>query len=150
MRVVIQRVSKASVSIANEKISEIGKGLLILAGFEAEDDEADLEWMAGKIVSMRIFGDDSGKMNLSVLEINGEIMIISQFTLHAMTQKGNRPSFIRAAKPEIAIPLYEKFIQIIENKNVNPIKTGVFGSDMKVELVNDGPVTIFIDSKKRE
>jgi D-tyrosyl-tRNA(Tyr) deacylase len=150
MRVVIQRVSKASVSIANEKISEIGKGLLILAGFEAEDNEEDLDWVAGKIVSMRIFGDETGKMNLSVLENKGEIMIISQFTLHAMTKKGNRPSFIRAARPETAIPLYEKFIQLVESKINIRVKTGNFGADMKVNLTNDGPVTIVMDSKNRE
>jgi D-tyrosyl-tRNA(Tyr) deacylase len=150
MRVVIQRVSKASVSIANEKISEIGKGLLILAGFEAEDNEEDLDWVAGKIVSMRIFADETGKMNLSVLENKGEIMIISQFTLHAMTKKGNRPSFIRAARPETAIPLYEKFIQLVESKINIRVKTGNFGADMKVNLTNDGPVTIVMDSKNRE
>jgi len=150
MRVVIQRVSKASVSIDNSVHSSIGQGLLILLGIEEEDEENDVEWLAGKIVSQRIFGDTEGKMNLSVKEINGEILVISQFTLHASTKKGNRPSFIKAARPEKAIPLYGNFIKKLSSELGKDCKSGVFGADMKVELINDGPVTIVMDSKVKE
>ncbi len=150
MRVVIQRVSKASVEINGSIKSETGKGLLVLLGIEEADNTEDIEWLCGKICRLRIFGDEKGVMNLSVQEINGEILFISQFTLHASTKKGNRPSYIKAAKPDIAIPLYESFITYLEKEFGKPVKTGEFGADMKVSLINDGPVTIIIDSKNRE
>ncbi|HRG89490.1 MAG TPA: D-aminoacyl-tRNA deacylase [Chitinophagales bacterium] len=150
MRVTIQRVSEASVTIEGEIKSSIGQGLLVLAGFEEADTTEDLEWMSGKIVNLRIFQDENGQMNLSVKDISGEVILVSQFTLHALTKKGNRPSFIRAAKPDVAIPLYEKFVTQVTNDLGKPIGTGQFGADMKVALVNDGPVTINIDSKNRE
>jgi D-tyrosyl-tRNA(Tyr) deacylase len=146
MKVVIQRVSEASVTIEGEIHGKISKGLMLLVGFEAEDSREDLDWMAGKILNMRIFSDEEGKMNLSLLDIKGELMIVSQFTLHASTKKGNRPSFIRAAKPDLAIPLYESFISLLDNQTESQVQTGKFGADMKVALVNDGPVTIVIDS----
>ena len=150
MRVTIQRVSEASVTIGGTIKSSISEGLLILAGFEEEDGNEDLEWTAAKVVNLRIFTDDNDLMNLSIKDINGDIIIVSQFTLHAMTKKGNRPSFIRAAKPESAIPLYEKFIFLVGKELGKNVHTGEFGADMKVALVNDGPVTINIDSKNRE
>ncbi len=150
MRVVLQRVTEASVEIVNRIHSQIGKGILVLACWEETDTEEDLTWMAGKISRLRIFDDENGVMNLSVQEINGEILLVSQFTLYASTKKGNRPSYIRAAKPDISIPLYEKFIEILSKEINNEIRTGVFGAEMKVSLVNDGPVTIIIDSKNKE
>ena len=149
MKVIIQRVSKASVTIDNKIKSKIGAGLLILLGIEELDTKEDIDWLCGKITKLRIFGDENGAMNLSIKDIDGDIILVSQFTLHASTKKGNRPSFIKAAKPEIAIPLYKQFILQIEKEIEKPIQTGVFGADMKVELVNDGPVTIIIDSKNR-
>jgi D-tyrosyl-tRNA(Tyr) deacylase len=150
MRATIQRVSEASVTIEGKIKSSIGKGLLVLAGFEEADTPEDLEWMSGKIVNLRIFQDENEQMNLCVKDVGGDIIIVSQFTLHAMTKKGNRPSFIRAAKPDIAIPFYEKFVALMERDLGKPVGTGEFGADMKVALINDGPVTINIDSKNRE
>lgn len=147
MRTVIQRVQNASVAIDGAVRSEIGKGLLILVGFEDSDTDKEIVRMAKKIVNMRIFDDDKGVMNRSVLEIGGEILIVSQFTLYASTKKGNRPSYIRAAKPDIAIPLYESFCKEVEMQLGREVKTGVFGADMKVYLLNDGPVTIIVDTK---
>ncbi|WP_314950073.1 D-aminoacyl-tRNA deacylase [Tannerella forsythia] len=147
MRTVIQRVQHASVAIDGAVRSEIGKGLLILVGFEDSDKDKEIVRMAKKIVNMRIFDDDKGVMNRSVLEIGGEILIVSQFTLYASTKKGNRPSYIRAAKPDIAIPLYESFCKEVEMQLGRDVKTGVFGADMKVYLLNDGPVTIIVDTK---
>lgn len=147
MRTVIQRVQHASVAIDGAVRSEIGKGLLILVGFEDSDTDKEIVRMAKKIVNMRIFDDDKGVMNRSVLEIGGEILIVSQFTLYASTKKGNRPSYIRAAKPGIAIPLYESFCKEVEMQLGRDVKTGVFGADMKVYLLNDGPVTIIVDTK---
>jgi len=150
MRAVIQRVSKASVTVDNKIYSQIENGLLVLAGIEDADIAEDIEWLSGKIVNLRVFNDDNGVMNVSVKDINGEILAVSQFTLHASTKKGNRPSYIKASKPEFAIPMYEKFIQQLSNDLGKAISTGVFGADMKVELLNDGPVTIVIDTKNRE
>ncbi|MEM7103452.1 MAG: D-aminoacyl-tRNA deacylase [Bacteroidota bacterium] len=150
MRVVIQRVSKGSVTIDGKVNASIGKGLVILLGIEPEDRQEDIEWLCRKIVNLRIFNDDNGVMNLSTSDINGEYLVISQFTLHASTKKGNRPSYIKAAKPDIAIPLYEQFVKQLETVSGKPIGTGIFGADMKVALINDGPVTIWIDSKNRE
>ena len=150
MRLVIQRVKSASVAIENAVFSSINGGLMVLVGIEDADDEKDSDWLVQKLINMRIFSDAEGKMNLSVKEVNGEILVVSQFTLHASTQKGNRPSFIKAARPEKAIPLYENFIKKINLELGKEIKTGKFGADMKVELINDGPVTIFIDSKNKE
>ncbi len=150
MQVTIQRVSEASVTVNGNRISSIGRGLLVLAGFEDADTNEDLEWLAAKIVNLRIFTDNNDLMNLSVKDVCGDILIVSQFTLHAMTKKGNRPSFIRAAKPDVAIPLYEKFIFLAGKELGKNISTGEFGGDMKVALINDGPVTINIDSKNRE
>ena len=150
MRVTIQRVSGASVTIDGTIKSSINEGLLILAGFEEEDTNEDLEWTAAKVVNLRIFTDNNDLMNLSIKDINGDIIIVSQFTLHAATKKGNRPSFIRAAKPVTAIPLYEKFIFLVGKELGKNVHTGEFGADMKVALINDGPVTINIDSKNRE
>ncbi|MFZ4751707.1 MAG: D-aminoacyl-tRNA deacylase [Chitinophagaceae bacterium] len=150
MRVVIQRVTRASVHIDGQLRSQIQQGLLVLLGIEEQDDDEDIEWLCGKIFRMRIFSDSQGLMNLSLEEINGELLLISQFTLHASTKKGNRPSFIRAARPEQAIPLYEKMIKALELNLKKKIGTGIFGADMQVELLNDGPVTIIIDSKNKE
>lgn len=150
MRAVIQRVSRASVTIENKLSGSIKEGLLVLLGIEDADSEEDIRWLSGKIVNLRIFGDENGVMNHSVLEKKGDILLISQFTLHASTKKGNRPSYIRASKPETAIPLYEKMVQQLEQDLGKKIQTGVFGADMKVELLNDGPVTIVIDTKIRE
>lgn len=150
MKVVIQRVSEASVTIDRIVTGKINVGLLVLAGFEETDNKEDIEWMSGKITRLRIFGDENGNMNLSVNDIAGEILLISQFTLHASTKKGNRPSFIKAAKPNFAIPLYEQFIKQLELDIGKSIQTGEFGADMKIALINDGPVTITIDSKNKE
>ncbi len=150
MRLVIQRVSKASVTIENSIFSSIRKGLMVLVGIEDADDEKDMEWLVQKMVNMRIFSDAEGKMNLSVKDVNGEVLVVSQFTLHASTQKGNRPSFIKAARPEKAIPLYEAFIKKTETELGKKCATGEFGADMNVELINDGPVTIVMDSKNKE
>ncbi|MEJ6737325.1 MAG: D-aminoacyl-tRNA deacylase [Flavobacteriales bacterium] len=150
MRAVIQRVSEASVTIDSNIKGSIEKGLLILLGIEDADTNEDIEWLSGKITRLRIFGDETGAMNLSVADVNGDILLISQFTLHANTKKGNRPSFLKAANPPIAIPLYKKFIAQLEMDLKKPIQTGKFGADMKVNLLNDGPVTIIIDSKNRE
>jgi D-tyrosyl-tRNA(Tyr) deacylase len=150
MRLVIQRVLKTQLKINNAVYSQIGPGLLILLGIEEADNTEDIDWLCSKVSGLRIFGDEEGKLNLDVNQINGEVMVVSQFTLFASTKKGNRPSFLRSAKPEIAIPLYENFITKLGALILKPIQTGQFGADMKIELVNDGPVTIIIDSKYRE
>lgn len=150
MRVVIQRVQHASVTIEGNVKAAINQGLLVLVGFEAADTQDDLAWITRKLIGLRIFDDEQGVMNLSVKDIDGEILIVSQFTLHAMTAKGNRPSYIRAAHPDIAIPLYEQFLKLVETETGKPVGSGTFGADMKVELLNDGPVTICIDSKHKE
>ena len=150
MRAVIQRVSEASVTVEGEIISEIGLGLLILLGIEEEDTNDDIQWLSGKISRLRIFGDENGMMNKNIIDIDGEVIVVSQFTLYASTKKGNRPSFIRAAKPENAIPLYEGFVQRLSLELDKKIGTGIFGADMKVALENDGPVTITIDTKNKE
>ena len=150
MRVVIQRVSMASVTIEGKVKSAIQNGLLVLAGFESSDNEEDLDWTSKKITQLRIFDDPNGVMNLSVKEVNGEILAVSQFTLHAKTKKGNRPSYIQAAPPELSIPLYNKFVNVISENLGKEVKTGEFGAHMMVSLVNDGPVTIIIDSKNKE
>ncbi len=150
MRAVLQRVRYASVTISEKVKGKIGSGLLILLGIEDSDEEEDISWLSRKIISMRIFDDEKGVMNLSVKEVAGDLLLISQFTLHASTKKGNRPSYIKAAKPEVAIPLYEKMIRQLESDLEKPIQTGQFGADMKVELLNDGPVTIVMDSKNKE
>ncbi len=149
MKIVIQRVSSASVIIADKIVAEIQKGLLILIGIEDADSQEDIDWLVSKIVNLRIFADQNNLMNLSVKDIDGEIIVVSQFTLHASTKKGNRPSYIKAAKPEIAIPIYENFLQKLRFELGKQIQTGVFGADMKVLLVNEGPVTIVIDSKNK-
>ena len=150
MRVVVQRVKKASVTIDNKLKSSIGKGVLILLGIEDLDTEKDIEWLCQKICKLRIFNDENEVMNLPITEIDGEILLVSQFTLHASVKKGNRPTYIRASKPDFAIPMYEKFIDKLQFELGKDIKTGVFGADMQVELINDGPVTIIIDSKNKE
>lgn len=150
MRAVIQRVAQAEVSIATTTVGKINQGLLILVGIEEQDKHTDIEWLCRKIINMRIFADKAQAMNLSVQDIEGELLVVSQFTLHASTKKGNRPSFIKAAKPTIAIPLYKKFIEELEKQLGRTIQTGEFGANMKVSLVNDGPVTIIIDSKNKE
>jgi len=150
MRAVIQRVLSASVSIGGTINSKIDNGLMILLGIEETDTEEDILWLCGKIVRLRIFNDAEGVMNLAVTDIKGEILVVSQFTLHASTKKGNRPSYIKAARPETAIPLYEKFIQQLSVELGKPIATGEFGADMQVSLINDGPVTIIIDTKNKE
>jgi len=150
MRTVIQRVKHASVIIDGMPKSKIEQGLLIFIGIEDADNQSDIAWLTKKVVQLRIFNDEEGVMNKSVIDINGDVLIISQFTLHALTKKGNRPSYIRAAKPEIAIPLYESFCYQLKNLLGREVKTGSFGADMKVELLNDGPVTIWIDTKNRE
>lgn len=149
MRVVIQRVSSAQVTIDNELYADINNGFLIFLGVEYEDTEDDIEWLTSKIIGLRIFSDSEGLMNLNLQQINGSVLIVSQFTLFASTKKGNRPSFIKSAKPEIAIPQYESFVKRLKEKNIK-VQTGKFGADMKVSLTNDGPVTIIIDSKMRE
>jgi D-tyrosyl-tRNA(Tyr) deacylase len=150
MRIVIQRVSEASVEIEQNIVAQINQGLLVLVGIEEEDNIEDINWLVSKIINLRIFADENEVMNLSVKDIAGEIIAVSQFTLHALTKKGNRPSYIKAAKPDIAIPMYEKFVQQLETELGKKIQTGQFGADMKVSLVNDGPVTIIIDSKNKE
>jgi len=150
MKVVIQRVSKASVTVEGVKVASIGNGLLILLGIIEDDTLEDIKWLSNKIVNLRVFGDENDVMNRSLLDVNGEIIAVSQFTLHASTKKGNRPSYIKAAKPETAIPLYETFIKQLELDLGKKVQTGQFGADMKVDLINDGPVTIIIDSKNRE
>ncbi|MRX68925.1 D-tyrosyl-tRNA(Tyr) deacylase [Flavobacterium resistens] len=150
MKIVLQRVSEASVTVDNVKTADIKKGLLILVGIEDADTQEDIDWLAGKIIKMRIFGDENDVMNCSVQDIDGEIIVVSQFTLHASTKKGNRPSYIKAAKPDFAIPMYETFVKTLEKEFSKKIQTGIFGADMKVSLLNDGPVTIVMDSKNRE
>jgi len=150
MRILIQRVNEASVEIDNRITSEIGVGLLVLVGIEEADTPVDSEWLASKVAGLRIFDDEKGVMNRSVLDIDGEILVVSQFTLHAMTRKGNRPSYIKAAKHETAIPLYEHFCEQLGNQLGKKVQTGTFAADMKVALVNNGPVTIWIDSKNKE
>jgi D-tyrosyl-tRNA(Tyr) deacylase len=149
LKVIIQRVTSASVTIEAEIVAKIQSGLLVLVGIEDEDSQEDINWLSQKIINLRIFGDENDVMNLSVKDVNGDIIIVSQFTLHASTKKGNRPSYIKASKPEIAIPMYEKFLQQMEFEFEKKIQTGKFGADMKVALVNDGPVTIIIDSKNK-
>ena len=150
MRVVIQRVSKSNVEVSGEVIGEIKTGLMVLVSFVDEDTDIDLEWMSKKIINLRVFNDDEGKMNRSVQDVGGDILLISQFTLHGSTKKGNRPSFINAAKPEYANVMYEKFIKVLERSLGKKIDTGEFGGDMRVSLVNHGPTTIIIDSKTKE
>ncbi len=150
MRVVLQRVSSASVTVSEKIVGEIQRGLLVLVGIEDADTQEDIDWLVTKITQLRIFGDENGVMNLSVEEVKGDVLVVSQFTLHAATKKGNRPSYIKAARPEVAIPLYEKFVITLENKLGKKVPTGIFGADMKVALLNDGPVTIIMDSKNKE
>ena len=150
MRILIQRVNEASVEIDNEIKSYIIVGLLVLLGIEETDTQVDSEWLAGKVIGLRIFDDDNGVMNRSVVDVQGDVLVVSQFTLHAMTRKGNRPSYIKAAKHEIAVPLYEHFCQSISAKLGKEVQTGTFAADMKVALVNNGPVTIWMDSKNKE
>ncbi|MCC7050792.1 MAG: D-tyrosyl-tRNA(Tyr) deacylase [Bacteroidia bacterium] len=150
MRLVIQRVTQAALSINNNPYSSINKGLMVLVGFEEKDTLDDVKWAAKKLINLRVFSDNEEKMNLSVLEINGELLLVSQFTLHAQTKKGNRPSFISAAKPDKAIPLYNEFIKQCETLLPNKIKTGLFGADMQITLTNNGPVTIIIDTQNKE
>jgi len=150
MKVVIQRVSKSSVNINGEVVASINNGLLILLGIINEDTQDDINWLSKKIANLRIFGDENGVMNRSIIDIDGEAIVVSQFTLHANTKKGNRPSYIKAAKPNVAIPLYKAFVSQLESDLGKQVQTGQFGADMKVELLNDGPVTIIIDSKNRE
>jgi D-tyrosyl-tRNA(Tyr) deacylase len=150
MKAVIQRVSHSSVTIENKVVAEIQKGFLILIGIEEADSSEDIEWLTSKIANLRIFGDENEVMNLSLKDINGDVIVVSQFTLHALTKKGNRPSYIKAAKPDVAIPLYENFVAQMELEVGRKIQTGQFGADMKVSLINDGPVTIIIDTKNKE
>ena len=150
MKSVIQRVASASVTIENQVVAQINQGLLLLVGIEDLDTQEDIDWLASKIVNLRIFADEQNVMNLSVKDIKGEIIVVSQFTLHAATKKGNRPSYIKASKPDIAIPLYEKFVDQLQKEFGQKIQTGRFGAEMKVALVNDGPVTILIDTKNKE
>ena len=150
MRVVVQRVSQSNVKVSGEVIGEIKEGLMVLVSFIDEDNDTDLDWMTKKIINLRIFNDDEGKMNRSVQDVGGDILLISQFTLHGSTKKGNRPSFIKAAKPDFANVMYERFIKVLEQSLGKEIQTGEFGGDMKVSLVNDGPTTIIIDSKDKE
>lgn len=150
MKVVLQRVASASVTVEDKIVGEIQKGIVVLVGIEDADSQEDIDWLVTKITQLRIFGDENGVMNFSVEEVNGEVLVVSQFTLHAATKKGNRPSYIKAARPEIAIPIYEKFVNTLENKLGKKVPTGIFGADMKVALLNDGPVTIIMDSKNKE
>jgi len=150
LKVVLQRVSSASVTVDGNKTADIQKGLLVLVGIEDADTQEDIDWLVGKIIKMRIFGDENDVMNCSVQDIDGDIIVVSQFTLHALTKKGNRPSYIKASKPEFAIPMYENFVKSLEKEFNKKVQTGIFGADMKVSLLNDGPVTILIDSKNRE
>lgn len=150
MRVVLQRVSKASVTVEDRLISHINKGILILLGITDDDSEEDIQWLVPKISNLRIFNDDNGVMNLSVRDVQGDVIVVSQFTLYAATKKGNRPSYIKAAKPEIAVPMYEAFVLELEKVLGKKVGTGVFGADMKVDLLNDGPVTIVLDTNNKE
>lgn len=150
MRVLLQRVSEASVNIEGEVVGQIGTGLLLLVGIEEDDTKNDADWLVQKVIGMRIFSDEQGKINHSVQDIEGQFLVVSQFTLHASTKKGNRPSFIKAARPEQAIPIYEYFINELKQKSNLKVETGQFGADMKVSLINDGPVTIWLDSKNKE
>ena len=150
MRVVIQKVQKASVTVEGEIISAIDKGLLVLVGIENEDTQDDIDYLVKKITQLRVFNDEKGVMNLSVKDVGGDVIVVSQFTLHASTKKGNRPSYIRAAKPDFSVPMYEKFVKAIEQALGKKVGTGKFGAMMDVELINDGPVTIIIDSKQKE
>ena len=150
MRVVIQRVANASVTVESKVVAEIQKGLLVFVGIEEADSQEDLDWLVTKITQLRIFNDENEVMNLSVQDIDGDVLVVSQFTLHAATKKGNRPSYIKAAKPDFAIPMYERFVKALESKLGKKVPTGIFGADMKVLLLNDGPVTIIIDSKNKD
>lgn len=150
MKAVIQRVTEASVTINNEKVADIGQGLLVFVGIEDADTQEDIDWLTAKIAQLRIFNDENGVMNQSVQEVKGDVIVVSQFTLHASTKKGNRPSYLKASKPPIAIPLYEAFVLSMEKSIGKKVQTGQFGADMKVSLVNDGPVTIIIDTKNKE
>ena len=150
MRTVIQRVTNASVTVEGKVVAEIQKGLLVFVGIEEADTQEDLDWLVTKITQLRIFNDENEVMNLSVQDIDGDVLVVSQFTLHAATKKGNRPSYIKAAKPDFAIPMYERFVKTLESKLGKKVPTGIFGADMKVLLLNDGPVTIQIDSKNKE
>ncbi|KRD62470.1 D-tyrosyl-tRNA(Tyr) deacylase [Flavobacterium sp. Root935] len=150
MKIIIQRVSEASVTVEGQTTADIQKGLLVLVGIEDADTQEDIDWLSGKIIKMRIFGDENDVMNCSVQDIDGDIIVVSQFTLHASTKKGNRPSYIKAAKPDFAIPMYENFVKSLEKELGKKVQTGIFGADMKVNLLNDGPVTIIMDSKNRE
>jgi D-tyrosyl-tRNA(Tyr) deacylase len=150
MRAVIQRVTEASVSTGQVVTGSVGKGLLVLLGIEDGDSDEDIGWLCGKIARLRIFSDSAGIMNLSVQEAGGDILVVSQFTLHASTRKGNRPSYIRAAKPETAVPLYERFVEQLAKETGKPVQTGIFGAMMMISLINDGPVTLIIDTKTRE
>jgi D-tyrosyl-tRNA(Tyr) deacylase len=150
LRTVIQRVTNASVTVEAKVVAEIQKGLLVFVGIEEADTQEDLDWLVTKITQLRIFNDENEVMNLSVQDIDGDVLVVSQFTLHAATKKGNRPSYIKAAKPDIAIPMYERFVKALESKLGKKVPTGIFGADMKVLLLNDGPVTIQIDSKNKE
>jgi len=150
MKIIIQRVSEASVTVEGQTTADIQKGLLVLVGIEDADTQEDIDWISGKIIKMRIFGDENDVMNCSVQDIDGDIIVVSQFTLHASTKKGNRPSYIKAAKPDFAIPMYENFVKSLEKELGKKVQTGIFGADMKVNLLNDGPVTIIMDSKNRE
>ena len=150
MKAVIQRVSKASVTIKGDKVANINQGLLILLGIVDEDTKEDIDWLSKKIANLRIFADENDVMNKSVMDVKGNVIVVSQFTLHASTKKGNRPSYIKAAKPDVAVPLYEEFVKQIETDLGTTVQTGEFGADMKVELLNDGPVTIIIDTKNKE
>ncbi len=150
MRLLIQRASEASVTIDGKIHGEISHGLVVLLGVESDDTPVDVNWLVRKLIALRIFNDSEGKMNNSIADINGEFLVISQFTLHASTKNGNRPSYIKAARPEVAIPLYEDFIRILRKESGLKVDSGIFGADMKVQLINDGPVTIWIDSKNRE
>lgn len=150
MKIVIQRVSKASVTINQKKVADIQNGLLILLGIVDEDTQEDINWLVRKVLNLRIFNDENNVMNNSLLTVNGDVIVVSQFTLHASTKKGNRPSYIKAAKPPVAIPLYESFVKTLEAELGKKVQTGEFGADMKVELLNDGPITIIIDSKTKE
>jgi D-tyrosyl-tRNA(Tyr) deacylase len=150
MRIVIQRVTEASVTVEGKITGSISAGLLVLMGVEDADTDEDISWLSNKIVNLRIFNDENGVMNLGIKDVNGDILLVSQFTLHANTKKGNRPSYIKASKPDIAVPMYEKMIRQLETDLEKKVQTGVFGADMKVRLLNDGPVTIVIDSKNRE
>ena len=150
MKVVIQRVAQASVTIEEKIVANIQKGLLVLVGVEAEDNAEDIDWLVNKIINLRIFADTNDVMNLSVKDIQGDIIVVSQFTLHASTKKGNRPSYLKAAKPEISIPMYESFVGELEIALGKKVQTGIFAADMKVSLLNDGPVTIIVDSKNKE